>query len=140
MKRGASAVWKGGLKDGRGTFSTDSGAMKGMPYSFGTRFESAQGTNPEELIAAAEASCFSMAFSGELGKAGAIVESIETKASLDFDKTEAGWTVKSIHLDTAAKVTGADRAKVETAAEVAKKTCPISRLLKADITMSVRVV
>jgi len=114
--------------------------MKGMPYSFGTRFESAQGTNPEELIAAAEASCFSMAFSGELGKAGAIVESIETKASLDFDKTEAGWTVKSIHLDTAAKVTGADRAKVETAAEVAKKTCPISRLLKADITMSVRMV
>ena len=132
-------MWKGGLKDGRGTFSTDSGAIKGTAYSFTMRFESTPGTNPEELIAAAEASCFSMAFSGELGKAGFAVESIETRASLDFDKTEAGWTVKSIHLDTAAKVKGADRAKVEAAAEVAKKNCPISRLLKTDITMSVRV-
>ena len=140
MKRGASAVWKGGLKDGKGTFSVDSGAFRGAAYSFTTRFESTPGTNPEELVAAAHAGCFSMAFSGELGKAGITPESIETKASLDFDKTEAGWTVKSIHLDVAAKVPNADRAKVQAAAEAAEKGCPISRLLKAQITMQLRLI
>ncbi len=139
MKRGASAVWRGGLKDGKGTFSVDSGAFRNAAYGFSTRFENAPGTNPEELVAAAHAGCFSMAFSAELGKAGITPESIETKATLDFDKTDAGWTVKSIHLDTAAKVPGADRTKVEAAAQAAEKGCPISRLLKAEITMSLRV-
>ncbi len=139
MKRGASAVWRKGLKDGSGTVSTNSGAVKGLAYSFTTRFEETPGTNPEELIAAAHAGCFSMAFSGELGKAGITPESIETKATLTFEKTDAGFAVTSIHLDTAAKVPGADRAKVEAAAEAAKKGCPISRLLNTNITMSVRV-
>ena len=138
MKRGASAVWKGGLKDGRGTFSTDSGAMKGMPYSFGTRFESAQGTNPEELIAAAEASCFSMAFSSELGKAGLTAERIETRANLEFQKTDAGWTVTSIHLNVTAKVPNGGHKEAEAAAEIARRTCPIGRLLDAKITMDLR--
>lgn len=140
MKRNASAVWKGGLKDGRGTVSTASGVLSNASYSFSTRFEDAKGTNPEELVAAAHAGCFSMAFSNELGKAGFRPESIETKANLDFDKTDAGWTVKAIHLDVAAKVPNADRAKVQAAADAAKKGCPISRLLNAEITMAVRLV
>jgi len=140
MKRGASAVWRGGLKDGNGTMSSDSGAFRNLGYSFTTRFESTPGTNPEELVAAAEAGCFSMAFSGELGKAGLNPESIETKATADFDKTDAGWAVKAIHLDVAAKVPGADAAKVQVAADAAKKGCPISRLLKAEITMSLRII
>ena len=139
MKRGASAVWNGGLKDGKGTLTTDSGALKGLPYSFSMRFENAPGTNPEELVAAAHAGCFSMAFSGELGKANLAPESIETRATADFDKTDAGFTVKSIHLDVAARVPGADTAKVQAAAEAAKKGCPISRLLNTQITMSLRV-
>lgn len=139
MKRGASAVWRKGLKDGSGTVSTNSGALRDLAYTFATRFEETPGTNPEELIAAAHAGCFSMAFSGELGKAGITPESIETKATLTFEKTDAGFAVTSIHLDTTAKVPGADRAKVEAAAEAAKRGCPISRLLNTHITMSVRV-
>ncbi len=139
MKRGASAVWRGGLKDGKGTMSTDSGALRGLAYGFAMRFENAPGTNPEELVAAAHAGCFSMAFSGELGKAGLTPESIETKATADFDKTDAGWAITAIHLDVAAKVPNADRAKVQAAAEAAEKGCPISRLLKANITMSLRI-
>src|SRR6266508_4192894 len=104
MKRGASAIWKKGLKDGSGTMSVDSGAFRNLAYSFTTRFEGTPGTNPEELIAAAEAGCFSMAFSAELGKAGINPESVETKATADFDKTDAGWAVKSIHLDVTARV------------------------------------
>ena len=139
MKRGASAVWRGSLKDGKGNMSGDSGAFRNLSYSFTTRFESTPGTNPEELIAAAEAGCFSMAFSGELGKAGMTPESIETKATADFDKTDAGWSVKEVHLDVTAKVPNADPAKVQAAAEAAKKGCPISRLLKAEITMTLRI-
>ncbi len=139
MKRGAMAVWNGGLRDGEGTLTTESGALKGLPYSFAMRFESAPGTNPEELVAAAHAGCFSMAFSGELGKANLSPQSIETKASADFQKTDAGWTVVSIHLDVAARVPGADKAKVQAAAEAAKKGCPISRLLNTQITMTLRV-
>lgn len=118
--------------------STASGALKAVSYSWVTRFESVPGTNPEELVAAAHAACFSMALSGELGKAGYHPDAIETKATLDFDKTGAGWTVKAIHLEVAAKVPGADAAKFQVAAETAKATCPISRLLKADITMSAK--
>ncbi|HYV08340.1 MAG TPA: OsmC family protein [Thermoplasmata archaeon] len=138
MQRKASAQWKGGLKDGKGVVSTASGALRNVPYTFSMRFEDAPGTNPEELVAAAHAGCFSMALSAELGKAGYRPESIETKATLNFDKTDAGFTVTSIHLDTVAKVPGADPAKFQAAAEAAKKGCPISRLLRADITMSAK--
>lgn len=139
MKRGAGAVWKGGLKDGKGTLTTDSGVLATTPYSFTTRFEGVKGTNPEELVGAAHAGCFSMAFSGELEKANLTPESIETMATVSFDKTDAGWTVTSIHLDVAAKVPGADPAKVQAAADAAKKGCPISRLLNTRITMALRV-
>ncbi len=140
MQRKASAQWKGGLKDGKGIVSTASGALRNIPYTFSMRFEDAPGTNPEELVAAAHAGCFSMALSGELGKAGYRPESIETKATLNFDKTDAGFTVTSIHLDTVAKVPGADPAKFQAAAEAAEKGCPISRLLNANITMTAKLI
>ena len=114
--------------------------MKGVPYSFAMRFGDTPGTNPEELVAAAHAGCFSMALSGELEKLGYRPERIDTKATLNFDKTDAGWTVKSIHLDVAAKVPGADRAKFESAVQAAEKGCPISRLLRTDITMSAKLI
>ena len=138
MERRANAEWNGGLKDGKGTVSTASGALRGVPYNFSMRFGDAPGTNPEELVAAAHAGCFSMALSGELEKAGYRPEAIKTRATLLFDKTEAGWTVKSIHLDVTAKVPGADPRKFQAAAEAAEKGCPISRLLKADIAMSAK--
>ena len=138
MERKASALWNGGLKDGKGTVSTASGAVKNVAYSFAMRFGDEPGTNPEELVAAAHAACFSMAFSNELGQAGYHPESIETKATLDFDKTDAGWSVKSIHLDVSAKVPSADPAKFRAAAEGAKKNCPISRLLNTQITMGAK--
>ena len=138
MDRRASAQWNGGLKDGKGTVSTLSGALKGIPYSFATRFGDTPGTNPEELVAAAHAGCFSMALSSELEKLGYHPERIDTKATLNFDKTDAGWTVKSIHLDVAAKVPGAEPGKFQNAATAAEKGCPISRLLKADITMTAK--
>jgi lipoyl-dependent peroxiredoxin len=138
MQRRANAQWRGGLKDGKGTVSTGSGALKAVGYGFAMRFENEPGTNPEELVAAAHAACFSMALSNELGQVGYRPESIETKAALDFDKTGAGWSVKSIHLDVAAKVPSADPAKFQAAAETAKKNCPISRLLNTQITMSAK--
>ena len=103
MKRSASALWQGGLKDGKGMLSTDSGVLAKTPYSFSTRFEGQPGTNPEELIAAAHAGCFSMALSGELGKAGMVPETIRTAANLTMDKLEGGWTVTQIHLDVTVK-------------------------------------
>ncbi len=109
-----------------------------MPYNFTMRFGDAPGTNPEELVAAAHAGCFSMAFASELEKAGYMAESIRTKATLQFEKMDAGWTTKSIHLDVVAKVPSADPRKFQAAAEAAEKGCPISRLLKTDITMSAR--
>ena len=139
MKREANARWNGGFKDGNGVMSTSSGAVKELKYSAGTRFESAPGTNPEELIAAAHAGCFSMAFSVQLGNAGITPESIETRASANFEKLEAGWTVTAIHLAVSVVAPGADAAAVKTAAENAKKGCPISRLLKAEITMDVSI-
>src|SRR5437867_2331263 len=114
MERKASAQWNGGLKDGKGAVSTASGALKGIPYSFAMRFGDTPGTNPEELVAAAHAGCFSMALSGELEKVGYRPDRIETKATLNFDKTDAGWAVKSIHLDVTAKVPGADPGKCQT--------------------------
>ena len=138
MKRKATAEWKGGLKDGKGTVSTDSGVLSGTSYSFTTRFEDQPGTNPEELIAAAHAGCFTMALSGQLGTRGMTAESIQTTATLTMDKLEAGWTVTAIHLDVAAKIPGADQAKFEEAANAAKTGCPISRLLNTSITMEAR--
>ena len=138
MKRKASAVWRGGLKDGKGTISSESGVLEETQYSFSTRFENGIGTNPEELIAAAHAGCFSMAFSAELGKAGITPESIHTTATITMDKTDAGWTVTESHLDVAAKIPGIDTAKFTAAANAAKAGCPISRLLKANVTMDAK--
>jgi osmotically inducible protein OsmC len=138
MKRSASAVWKGGLKDGRGAISTQSGVLEQTQYSFGTRFEEGKGTNPEELIAAAHAGCFSMALSAQLGNAGRTADSIETEATVTLEKTEAGFTVTAVHLKVRAKVPGATPPDFKEAAESAKNGCPISRLLKATITMETR--
>ncbi|MGH9581129.1 MAG: OsmC family protein [Terriglobales bacterium] len=138
MERKASAVWKGGLKDGKGSISGSSGALRDTPYSFTTRFENEPGTNPEELVAAAHAGCFSMALSGQLGGAGMTAESIRTTATVKMEKLEAGWTVTTVHLDVTAKIPGGDKAKFEQAANNAKAGCPISRLLNAKITMDAR--
>ena len=138
MKRKASAVWRGGLKDGKGTISTDSGVLKESQYSFGTRFENGVGTNPEELIAAAHAGCFSMAFSAELGKAGLTPQSIQTIATVTLDKSDGGFSVTESHLDVTAKIPGADKAKAMEIANAAKAGCPISKLLRANITMDAK--
>ncbi|MGH7940066.1 MAG: OsmC family protein [Limisphaerales bacterium] len=138
MKRKASAAWSGGLKDGKGTISTDSGALKDAPYSFAARFENGAGTNPEELVAAAHAGCFAMAFSLELGKAGLSPEHISATATVTIENTSGGFTVTESHLDVTAKVPGADRAKVAEIAGVAKAGCPISRLLNAKVTMDLK--
>jgi osmotically inducible protein OsmC len=140
MIRKASAVWNGSLKEGKGTISTDSKVLSNAQYSFSTRFENGIGTNPEELIAAAHAGCFSMALSAQLGNAGITPESIETTAAVTLEKLEAGFTVTKVHLDVTAKIPGADAAAFETAAQDAKAGCPISRLLKAEITMTAKLV
>ena len=140
MIRKASAVWNGSLKEGKGTVSTESKVLSSAQYSFSTRFENGIGTNPEELIAAAHAGCFSMALSAQLGNAGITPESIETTAAVTFEKLEAGFTVTKVHLDVTAKIPGADAAAFETAAQNAKTGCPISRLLKAEITMTAKLV
>ena len=138
MKRKASAVWQGGLKDGQGTVSTESGVLEKAQYAFGTRFEDGIGTNPEELIAAAHAGCFSMALSGQLGAAGLVPQSIETTANVTLEKVGAGWEVTTVHLDVTAHISGADQAAFDTAAKNAKEGCPISKLLKAEITMDAK--
>jgi len=138
MKRKASAVWNGGLKDGKGTISTDSGVLTNTQYSFSTRFEDGVGTNPEELIAAAHAGCFSMALSGQLGKAGLTAESIKTTATVQLEKIEEAFAITSVHLDVTARVPGADQQAFETAANNAKAGCPVSKVLKAEITMEAR--
>ena len=138
MKRNASAVWKGGLRDGNGTISTDSGVLSDTQYSFSTRFEQGVGTNPEELIAAAHAGCFAMALSGQLGDAGLTAERIRTTASVTLDKTEAGFTITAVHLDVTAKIPGADQQAFETAANNAKAGCPVSKVLNAQITMDAK--
>ena len=140
MKRTASAHWAGGLKEGKGSVSTASGVLKDTQYSFSTRFENGAGTNPEELIAAAHAGCFSMALSAELGKAELVPESIDTVATLTMEKTDAGFTITAIHLDVKVKLPGADPQKFSTIAQGAKKGCPVSRVLNADITMTAELV
>jgi len=138
MKRSASAVWKGGLQDGRGTVSTESGILANTPYNFKMRFENEKGTNPEELVAAAHAACFSMALSMILGLAGMTADSIETKATVTLDKGDAGFSVTSSHLDTTVRIPNATKAAFDEAAEKAKAGCPISKLLNAKITMSAK--
>src|ERR1700687_248343 len=138
MQRKASAVWKGGLKDGKGTVSSTSGVLSNTPYSFSTRLENAPGTNPEELIAAAHAACFSMALSAQLGGANLTPESINTAATLTMEKQVAGWTITAVHLDVVGKVPGADAATFQKYAEAAEKGCPVSKVLNAKITMSAK--
>src|SRR5437588_4155507 len=138
MERKASAVWKGGLKDGKGEFSAPSGVFSHVPYSFKTRFEDAPGTNPEELIAAAHAACFSMALSAQLGSANLTAESIHTNATLTMDKLDSGWTITAVHLDVTARIPNGDAAAFQTAANNAKSGCPVSKVLKADITMDAK--
>ena len=140
MKRSASAVWKGGLKDGRGTIATESGVLSDTPYNFRQRFENEKGTNPEELVAAAHAACFSMALSLFMANEGLTPESIDTKAAVTFENVNGAWTVTSSHLETRVKSAGADPAKFRSAAEGAKAGCPISRLLNTKITMDAKLV
>jgi len=134
----ANAVWRGGLKDGKGTVSSESGALSSVPYNFRQRFENEKGTNPEELIAAAHVGCFSMALSAELGKANLVPETIETKATLDLDTKDGKPTVTKIHLDCVAKVPNASVEAFNKAAQDAKAGCPISRLLNTEITLNAR--
>ena len=138
MKRAGSAIWQGDLKTGKGTVSTDSGVLSRTQYSFSTRFENGKGTNPEELIAAAHAGCFTMALSGQLGSAGLVPEKLETTAAVTFDKVDAGWTVTGIHLSVTGKVPKADQAAWEKATQGAKSGCPISRLLNTTITIDAK--
>jgi lipoyl-dependent peroxiredoxin len=136
MQRKASAVWKGGLKDGKGTLSAPGGVLNNTQYSFSTRFENAPGTNPEELIAAAHAGCFSMALSAQLGGANLTPESISTSVTLSLDKLDSGWTITASHIDVVGKVPGADAATFQKYAEAAEKGCPVSKVLNAKITMN----
>src|SRR6185312_12231564 len=138
MQRKASAVWKGGLKDGKGSISAPGGVLSHVPYSFKTRFEDAPGTNPEELIAAAHAACFSMALSAQLGGANLTPESINTTANLTIEKVESGFAITKVHLDVSARVPNADDAAFQKAAENAKAGCPVSKVLNAKITMSAK--
>src|SRR6266480_4813934 len=136
MQRKASAVWKGGLKDGKGSVSATSGVLSNTPYSFTTRFENTPGTNPEELIAAAHAACFSMALSAQLGEAGMTAQSIRTTAAVTLEKLDTGFAITAVHLDLVAKIAGADRNAFEAAADKAKAGCPVSKVLNATITLA----
>jgi len=138
MKREGSAVWKGGLKDGKGTISTGSGVLSNAQYGFNTRFEDEPGTNPEELIGAAHAGCFSMALSKQLGDVGMVAESIKTTAAVTLEKVDAGFAITAVHLHVTAKIPGADQQKFEAAANQAKTGCPVSEVLNARITMDAK--
>ncbi|HTN65940.1 MAG TPA: OsmC family protein [Burkholderiaceae bacterium] len=135
MKKNASAIWRGGFKDGGGTISTETGVLKDAPYGFRSRFEDGAGTNPEELIGAAHAGCFSMAFSLLLEQAGLTPDKIETHAAVTLDKVGDGFEITASHLTVTAKIPGADQAKFDEIANMAKAGCPVSKLLKAKITM-----
>jgi osmotically inducible protein OsmC len=135
MKTTGSAAWQGGIKDGKGAISTKSGALKDYPYGFSSRFEGKPGTNPEELIGAAHAGCFTMALSLILGEAGLTAEHMETIAEITLDKEGDGYAIKSSHLTLKAKIPGADQAKFDECTAKAKAGCPVSKLLKAEITL-----
>ncbi|MGE4063657.1 MAG: OsmC family protein [Rhodospirillaceae bacterium] len=135
MKKSGSAIWSGGLKDGKGSISTESGALKDHPYGFTARFEGGPGTNPEELIGAAHAGCFTMALSNILGEAQLTATEIRTKADVTLEKLPDGFAVTAVHLTLRAKVPGAGAAQFAELANKAKVGCPVSKLLKANITM-----
>ncbi|MAA76192.1 MAG: OsmC family peroxiredoxin [Salinisphaeraceae bacterium] len=138
MKRYAYAHWEGSLKEGQGRISVKSGALKNAEYSFGTRFESGIGTNPEELIGAAHSGCYSMALSMILGEAGYTPESIDTKATVNLEEDDDGFAISTVHLDVTAKVPGADEQAFMEAANKAKAGCPVSKLLNAKISMDAK--
>jgi lipoyl-dependent peroxiredoxin len=138
MKRTASAAWTGGLKDGKGSISTQSGILKDTQYGFSGRFENGPGTNPEELIAAAHAGCFTMALSAQLDEAGMTAESLRTNAVVTLDKSEEGFSITAVHLDLVAKIPGADQKAFEELANKAKQGCPVSKLLKAELTLNTK--
>lgn len=138
IKRNGSAVWSGGLKDGKGAVSTGSGVLKDSQYGFNTRFEDGPGTNPEELIGAAHAGCFTMALSGQLGQAGLTAQELRTTATVSMEKVEGGFSITAVHLDLVAKIPGASQEAFDKAANTAKENCPVSKLLNANITMTSR--
>ena len=138
MQRKGSAVWTGGLKDGKGTVSTQSGVLNNTQYSFATRFENGVGTNPEELLAAAHAGCFSMAFSGQLGAAGLTADRIATDALVSLEKTDGGFAITAVHLTMTARIPGATQQQFETAANNAKAGCPVSKLFNTKITLDAK--
>ena len=138
MKRTASAVWTGDLKSGKGMMSSSSGVLRDTPYSFLTRFENAPGTNPEELIAAAHAGCFTMAFSGGLSRAGFTPEKLSTSAAVTLEQVNGNWTITGVHLNLTGKVARISREQFAQIAADAKANCPVSRLLKADITLEAK--
>jgi osmotically inducible protein OsmC len=140
IKRRGSAQWQGGLKDGKGSVSTESGALSNHPYGFATRFEGVKGTNPEELIGAAHAGCFTMALSKILGEANLKAENMETSAEVALEQVEGGFAITTIHLTLSAKIPGADQATFESLAAKAKAGCPVSKLLKAEITLDAKLV
>ncbi len=135
IKRTGSAVWRGGIKDGKGEVSTQSGVLKDTQYAFNTRFEDGVGTNPEELIAAAHAGCFSMALSGQLGAAGLTAKELRTTATVSLEKVEGGFSISAVHLHLVANVPGASLEDFDKAAQSAKENCPVSKLLNARITL-----
>jgi osmotically inducible protein OsmC len=136
MKRNASAVWQGDLKQGKGSVSTASGVLSNTQYSFATRFENGVGTNPEELLAAAHAGCFAMALSGQLGAAGLTAERIDVTATISLDKGDGGWGITESHLELKAKIPGATKEAFETATNNAKAGCPVSKLYNTKITLN----
>ncbi len=138
MERKATAVWQGDLRHGKGSLTTESKVLADTPYSFSTRFEGKPGTNPEELLGAAHAGCFTMALSAQLGEVGIKPERIETTATITFEKLDSGFTITRSHLEVAVKAPGAERAKFELAADKAKTGCPLSKVLKAEVTMNAR--
>ncbi|MBB3189983.1 OsmC family protein [Halomonas cerina] len=138
INKTGSAVWQGGLKDGKGTVSTQSGALQEVTYSFAKRFEGEAGTNPEELIGAAHASCYSMALSMILGEEGLTPERIATEAKVSLEEVEGGFAITAVHLDTVAKIPGADDAAFQDAANKAKEGCPVSKLFNATITLEAK--
>lgn len=140
MQRKASAIWQGNLKEGKGTISTDSGVLKQTHYSFSTRFENGIGTNPEELLAAAHAGCFAMALSNELGNAGMIPNRLDATATISLEKVSDGFAITKSHIDLVADIPGADKTKFEAAVKAAETGCPVSKLFKAEITVSAQLI
>jgi len=140
INRKGSASWSGGIKDGKGTISTESGAMAKHPYGYAMRFEGVKGTNPEELIGAAHAGCFTMALSGVLGKANLTATSMDTTATVTLEQKDGGFSITAIHLELKAQVPGTDQAKFAELAKAAKENCPVSKLMKAEITLDAKLV